>query len=115
VVLATTPAAAATASYWQREGAGTALQVTSPPARADIAIMGGGLAGISSALAVLDGQPGASVVVLEQKFVGYGASGRNGGLLSPLPVPVWLLTADKNEDHIAHAQSQAASAGRLAG
>jgi glycine/D-amino acid oxidase-like deaminating enzyme len=99
VVLASTPAAAATASYWQREGADTALQVTNPPASADIAVIGGGLAGVSSALAVLDRQPGARVVVLEQKFVGYGASGRNGGLLSPLPVPVWLLTADKNEDH----------------
>ena len=31
--------------------------------------------------------------------MGYGASGRNGGLLSPLPVPVWLLAADRNEDH----------------
>jgi glycine/D-amino acid oxidase-like deaminating enzyme len=75
------------------------LQVSGPPARADIAIIGGGLAGISAALAILDRQPDASVTVLEQKFVGYGASGRNGGLLSPLPVPVWLLTADTNADH----------------
>lgn len=99
MALASTRAAATTASYWQREGAETALQVTSPPARADIAIVGGGLAGVSSALAILNRQPGASVAILEQKFVGYGASGRNGGLLSPLPVPVWLLTADRNEDH----------------
>jgi glycine/D-amino acid oxidase-like deaminating enzyme len=75
------------------------LQVTSPPAHADIVIIGGGLAGVSAALAILDRQPGASVAVLEQKFVGYGASGRNGGLLSPLPVPVWLLTADTNAGH----------------
>ncbi len=99
MVLATTSTTAATASYWQREGADTALRVTSAPVRADIVIIGGGLAGVSSALAILDRQPGASVAVLEQRFVGYGASGRNGGLLSPLPVPVWLLTADKNEDH----------------
>lgn len=90
----------ATASYWQREGAEAALKASSPPARADIVIIGGGLAGISAALAILDRRPGASVAILEQKFVGYGASGRNGGLLSPLPVPVWLLTADKNEDHV---------------
>ena len=32
-------------------------------------------------------------------FVGFGASGRNGGLLSPLPAPVWLLTAKSNADH----------------
>ena len=76
-----------------------ALQGSSPPQAADVAIIGGGLAGVSAALAVLDRQPGASVVVLEQKFVGYGASGRNGGLLSPLPVPVWLITADRNSEH----------------
>lgn len=99
MVLATTSAAATTASYWQREGAGAALQLSTPPGRADIAIIGGGLAGISSALAILDRRPGASIAVLEQRFVGYGASGRNGGLLSPLPVPVWLLTADRNADH----------------
>ncbi len=88
-----------TLSYWQREAAGMALQGSSPPQRADIVIIGGGLAGVSAALAAIERQPGASVVVLEQKFVGYGASGRNGGLLSPLPVPVWLLTADTNADH----------------
>ncbi len=76
-----------------------ALQGSSPPQAADVAIIGGGLAGVSAALAVLDRQPGASVVVLEQKFVGYGASGRNGGLLSPLPVPVWLITADRHNEH----------------
>lgn len=75
------------------------LQGSSPPQTADVAIIGGGLAGVSAALAILDRQPGASVVVLEQKFVGYGASGRNGGLLSPLPVPVWLITADRQNDH----------------
>jgi gamma-glutamylputrescine oxidase len=99
VVLASTHAPAATASYWQREGTGTALQVSRPPASADVVIIGAGLAGISAALSILDRQPGASVTVLEQRFVGYGASGRNGGLLSPLPVPVWLLTADTNADH----------------
>jgi gamma-glutamylputrescine oxidase len=86
-------------SYWQREAAGMALQGSSPPSRADVVIIGGGLAGVSAALAIIERQPGASVAVLEQKFVGYGASGRNGGLLSPLPVPVWLLTADANADH----------------
>ena len=76
---------------------GTADQQS--PASADIVIIGGGLAGVSAALAVIERRPAASIAVLEQKFVGYGASGRNGGLLSPLPVPVWLLTADANADH----------------
>lgn len=42
--------------------------------------------------------PGSSIVVLESESVGYGASGRNGGLLSPLPAPVWLLTARKGNE-----------------
>ncbi len=87
-------------SYWQQH-ADAASQVPSvdPPADADIVIIGGGLAGLSAAIAILERQPGASPVILESQFVGFGASGRNGGLLSPLPAPVWLLTADANADH----------------
>ena len=39
------------------------------------------------------------MLVLEREFLGFGASGRNGGLLSPVPAPVWLLTARSNPDH----------------
>ncbi|NDY90515.1 NAD(P)/FAD-dependent oxidoreductase [Ideonella livida] len=44
---------------------------------ADVAIVGGGLAGLSAALELA--QAGRSVVVLEARQVGWGASGRNGG------------------------------------
>jgi len=44
---------------------------------ADVAIIGGGFTGISAALHLA--QSGASVVVLEAEFPGWGASGRNGG------------------------------------
>jgi gamma-glutamylputrescine oxidase len=44
---------------------------------ADVAIVGGGLAGLSAALELA--QRGYSVAVLEAKEVGWGASGRNGG------------------------------------
>lgn len=87
-------------SYWQQEGG---AMLASPPADlprdTDIAIVGGGLAGVSTAIAVLRRQPGARVTLLESQFVGFGASGRNGGLLSPLPAPAWLLTAKSNPDH----------------
>ena len=43
----------------------------------DVAIVGGGLAGLSAAIELAD--RGFSVVVLEAKQVGWGASGRNGG------------------------------------
>ncbi|WP_157946787.1 FAD-binding oxidoreductase [Thalassobius sp. I31.1] len=47
---------------------------------ADVCIVGGGIAGISTAWELT--QRGLSVVVLEKKRVAFGASGRNGGILS---------------------------------
>ncbi|MBC7991879.1 MAG: FAD-binding oxidoreductase [Rhizobacter sp.] len=43
----------------------------------DVAVVGGGLAGLSAAIELAD--RGYSVVVLEAQQVGWGASGRNGG------------------------------------
>jgi gamma-glutamylputrescine oxidase len=43
----------------------------------DVAVVGGGLAGLSAAIELA--QRGYSVVLLEAKQVGWGASGRNGG------------------------------------
>ena len=45
--------------------------------RCDVAVVGGGLAGLSAALELA--QRGLEVVVLEAREVGWGASGRNGG------------------------------------
>jgi gamma-glutamylputrescine oxidase len=46
-------------------------------AECDVAVVGGGLAGLSAAIELAD--RGYSVVVLEAHEVGWGASGRNGG------------------------------------
>jgi glycine/D-amino acid oxidase-like deaminating enzyme len=51
--------------------------------RADVAIIGGGFAGLSAALHVFDRAPGARVLVLEASSVGAGASGRTTGMLGP--------------------------------
>jgi glycine/D-amino acid oxidase-like deaminating enzyme len=47
--------------------------------QADVVIVGGGYTGLWSAICLKDADPSIDVVVLEQKVVGYGASGRNGG------------------------------------
>lgn len=44
---------------------------------ADVCVVGGGFAGLSAAIELID--RGYSVVVLEAKHIGWGASGRNGG------------------------------------
>ncbi|MFM7011684.1 MAG: NAD(P)/FAD-dependent oxidoreductase [Betaproteobacteria bacterium] len=47
---------------------------------ADVVIVGGGFAGLSTALELR--KRGADVIVLERRFAGYGASGRNAGYLA---------------------------------
>ncbi|MBM4255112.1 MAG: FAD-dependent oxidoreductase, partial [Deltaproteobacteria bacterium] len=51
--------------------------------RVDVAVIGGGFAGLSAAYHVLRRQPGVRVVVLEAERLGAGASGRTTGMLSP--------------------------------
>ena len=50
-------------------------------ARADIAVVGGGITGLSAALHAAEA--GATVILLEAEEPGFGASGRNGGQVNP--------------------------------
>jgi gamma-glutamylputrescine oxidase len=54
----------------------------------DVAVLGGGLTGLSAAYFVRQGSPGKSVAVLEARGCGNGASGRNGAM-------VLTMTADR--------------------
>ena len=69
-------------SLWLDEAL-TPGEAAAPPlegaARADVAIMGGGYAGLWTAIRVKQREPSCDVVVLEQDICGGGASGRNGG------------------------------------
>ncbi|MFC1419760.1 NAD(P)/FAD-dependent oxidoreductase [Streptacidiphilus cavernicola] len=50
-------------------------------AEADVCVVGGGYTGLWTAYYLKKAVPGLRVTVLEQRFCGYGASGRNGGWL----------------------------------
>ena len=69
--------------FWQAE---RECKAKEPPAGAplpdavDVAVIGGGLTGLSAARTLAKG--GASVAVFETNTVGWGASGRNGGQVS---------------------------------
>ncbi|MBO8193863.1 FAD-dependent oxidoreductase [Streptomyces oryzae] len=55
-----------------------------PREKQDLVIVGGGLTGLWAAYHAAVDRPEAKILVLEAREVGYGASGRNGGWLSPL-------------------------------
>ncbi|MGE0869055.1 MAG: NAD(P)/FAD-dependent oxidoreductase [Kofleriaceae bacterium] len=87
-------------SYWQREAGWADRWLDHEgPRRVEFAIIGGGLAGLSTAIRLREQHPAANIIVLEAERVGWGASGRNAGFLSPLAAPVWLLGAHRNADH----------------
>ena len=57
--------------------------------RLDVAIVGGGFTGLSTAL--FSAEKGLSVRVLEAEQIGHGGSGRNAGMVNP---GIWLPPAD---------------------
>lgn len=78
-----------------REGEAEAPQALAGTRRADVCIVGGGFAGLWTAIRLREADPGASVTVVEADLCGSGASGRNsggvGGLWPKLPTLVKLL------------------------
>jgi len=73
-----------TAPYWWEAAPPTREGAVPPPDAADVAVVGGGYAGLSTALELA--RHGATVAVLEAADFGHGASSRNGGLVSGLNV-----------------------------
>ena len=57
----------------------------------DVAVIGGGFAGLSSARYLKQADPSLDIALLESEYIGYGASGRNEGGVSPLPPLTWLI------------------------
>src|SRR5690554_6241320 len=68
--------------WWQQLGAPTPRPALPGNVQADVAIVGAGYTGLWTAYYLKRAQPDLRVVVVEQRHVGYGASGRNGGWLT---------------------------------
>ncbi len=59
---------------------------------ADVVIIGGGMAGLGTAYQLLKSDPDLDLWLLEAHEIGYGASGRNAGIIeAPLLNPMWML------------------------
>ena len=66
-------------SFWLSTRGYTPGQPLHGDIKVDVAIIGGGFTGLSTAYHLKKLQPGLSVALLESQVIGYGASGRNGG------------------------------------
>jgi len=67
-------------SYYARTAHSAAIdECLKADQSADVCVVGGGFAGLSSALSLAE--RGANVVLVESRRVGWGASGRNGGFV----------------------------------
>jgi glycine/D-amino acid oxidase-like deaminating enzyme len=65
----------------------------------DVAIIGGGYTGLSSAYHILERYPDKAVAVFEARGVGHGASGRNGGMILPLTSNEYMTVYSDDNTH----------------
>jgi hypothetical protein len=71
----------------------------------DVAIVGGGFTGLSSAYHIKKAEPNMRVALLESEVIGFGASGRNGGVnmtLFGLTMQITALRFSKAKAKEAH-------------
>lgn len=82
--------------------------------RADVAIVGGGLVGLWTALRIKERDPACDVVILERDVCGGGASGRNGGfVMSWWPKLASLVRLCGRDDAVSLARASEAAIGEL--
>jgi len=74
---------AAPRSYWHDlHAAGVTCPRLTGDTDADLAVVGGGFTGLWTAITAKRRDPARDVIVLEGQYVGFGATGRNGGFVS---------------------------------
>lgn len=73
----------ATVSFWERQLPARTRRAPLPgDARVDVCIVGGGFTGLWAAYYLASAAPGLRIMVVDARYCGYGASGRNGGWAS---------------------------------
>ncbi|MGW3913260.1 NAD(P)/FAD-dependent oxidoreductase [Streptomyces sp. NPDC005070] len=88
-------------SFWYADDGLPAPREPLPgDATADVVVVGGGYTGLWTAYYLKQAAPSLRVTLLEQKFCGYGASGRNGG---------WLYNGIAGRDRYAKLHGQEAA------
>jgi glycine/D-amino acid oxidase-like deaminating enzyme len=70
------------AVFWLEDASSPRFTALSGDHRADLVVVGGGYAGLWTAVRAKQRDPARSVVLLESRRVGWAASGRNGGFCS---------------------------------
>ena len=84
--------------YWQETAAITPGQPLNEDVTCDVAVIGGGFTGLSTAYHLKRLKPDLDVVLIESAVIGHGASGRNGGFVMPLLGWDLLYTVQKLGD-----------------
>jgi len=92
-------------SYWLSTKDYTPNPPLSGDVDVDVAIVGGGFTGLSTAYHLKKAEPSLSVALLESEVIGFGASGRNGGFnmtLFGLTMALTALRFGRNKAKEAH-------------
>ncbi|HMV68958.1 MAG TPA: FAD-dependent oxidoreductase, partial [Myxococcota bacterium] len=92
--------------WWDEAGDSAPRPRLAGDARADVAVIGAGFTGLSTALHVARRFPDRRVVVVEARRVGNGASGRNGG-----QVLNWINGIDTLDEALTRRVHEVTSAG----
>jgi glycine/D-amino acid oxidase-like deaminating enzyme len=92
-------------SYWMTTREYTPNDSLRADIEVDVAIIGGGFTGLSSAYHLKKAEPNLRIALLESQVIGFGASGRNGGFnmtLFGLTLDITALRFSKEKAKAAH-------------
>ena len=94
--------------WWEAVDARPTRQTLEHDIDVDVLIVGAGMTGLWTAYYLAAADPSLSIAVIEQRHVGFGASGRNGGWChAEYPLGVETLARDHGHDEAARKRRRA--------